>query len=142
MEHDHRLLDGSDPLDQDPVVEIGTRQLDDVDAEFVAQRDRFFVERRRHRNAAGLAYGAHQAGVVCFFEAGIERLLDVADIVTLAEILVNEGIHIAQLDLDGGTHVVEADDAREVGDDAQAALEPPPMVIGKFENEEVFKYLI
>ena len=64
---DDRFLGGGDLLDQDPVVEIGTCQLEDVDAEFDAQ------------------------------------------------------IH------------------RRLGNDSQPALKPPAVIIGEFENEQIFK---
>jgi hypothetical protein len=48
------------------------------------------------------------------------------------KVLVDEGVGIAELQLDRGAHVVEAHDAGKVGDDAQPALDPPPVVVGEF----------
>ena len=55
-----------------------------------------------------------------------QGLLDVADVVAVAEILVDEVLHVAQLQLDRGADVVEAHDARVGRDDVEAALARRP----------------
>ena len=76
-----------------------------------------------------------QSGEVVRLEASVERFLDVADIVTVAKIPVDEAVNIAQLQFDGSAHVVEANHLRIVADDLQTALNVAQVVIGHFENE-------
>jgi hypothetical protein len=130
--HDDRLARGGDLFDQDPVVEVGTGELDDLDAEVVAQVDRRFVKGRGHRDAAALADRCHQNGIFVPCQAGVEGFLDIADVIAFAKVLVDKGVGIAELQLDRGAHVVETHDAGKVGDDSQAALDPPPVVVGEF----------
>ena len=68
-------------------------------------------------------------------QARVDGLLDIADIVALAKVLVNECVHITQLQLDGGAHVVEAHDLSIVADDLQAALHVAQVVIGQLQYE-------
>ena len=68
-------------------------------------------------------------------QARVERLLDVADVVALAEVLVDEAVDVAQLQFDGGTHVVEAHNLSVVTDDLQAALEIAQVIIRHFQYE-------
>ena len=77
----------------------------------------------------------YQRGEVIRLEARIERFLDVADIVAVAKIPVDEAVNVAQLQFDGGAHIVEAHNLRIVTDDLQAALKVSQVVIGHFEDE-------
>jgi hypothetical protein len=54
---------------------------------------------------------------------------------------VDEGIDVAKLQLDRRLDVVEADDPRKVGDDPQSAFKAALVVVGQFEDEQVFKDL-
>ena len=57
----------------------------------------------------------------------------------MAEIPVNERIDVAELQLDGGPDVVEADHLGERRNDSQAALHTAPMVVGHLQYEKVFE---
>ena len=52
---------------------------------------------------------------------------------------MNKRVDVAELELDGGPHVVETHDLREGADNLQRPLETPPMVVGHFQNEELFE---
>ena len=54
----------------------------------------------------------HQGGEVVVGHPRVERLLDVADVGAVQKILVDEVLDVAELQLDGGPHVVEAHDLR------------------------------
>ena len=82
-----------------------------------------------------MADGLHQFGVILRLEARVKRFLDVADVVPVAEILVDETVDIAQLQLDGGAHVVEAHDLGIIADNLQAPLQVAQVVISHFEYE-------
>ena len=69
----------------------------------------------------------------------VERLLDVADVGSVAEVAMDEPVHVAELQLDRSAHVVEPNDLRVGGDDLQAALDAAPMVVGDLEHEQVFE---
>jgi hypothetical protein len=85
--------------------------------------------------------GGCKRRVLALGKAGVERPLDVADVAALAEILVDEGVDVAKLQLDRRLDVVEADDPRKVGDDAQPAFKSALVVVCQFEDEQVFKDL-
>ena len=73
------------------------------------------VERGRHGDATGFADGLHHSLAIIRMHGGACRgFLDVADVVAVAEVLVDEAVHIAQLQLDGGADVVEAHHLRVV----------------------------
>ncbi len=69
----------------------------------------------------------------------VECLLDVADVGAVAVRRVDEGVDVAELQLDGGAHVVVAHDLREVGHDPTTAVDAPQVVVGQLENEEVLE---
>ena len=52
---------------------------------------------------------------------------------------MDEVIDVAELQLHGGTDVVEADHLRVGGDDLQTALDASPVVVRDLEDEQVFK---
>ena len=128
-----------DLLDQHPVVDVRAGELEDLDTKFAAEVDGGLVERRRHGDAAGLADGVDQRRVVLVGQPGVERLLDVADVVAVAEVLVDEVVHVTELQLDGGAHVVEAHDPRVVRDDLEAALDAAPVVVRQLQDEQIFE---
>src|ERR1019366_6775673 len=107
----------------------------DGDAELAAEVHGTLVERSCHRDATGFADGLDECGKILWLEARVERFLDVADIVAAAKVLVDKAVNIAQLQLDGGAHIVEAHDLRIVADDLQAPLKVAQVVIGHFEYE-------
>ena len=72
---------------------------------------------------------------------GVHRLLDVANVRPRAEILVDERLHVPELELDRRAHVVEADDAGVGVDDLQAALDAPEVVVGHLEDEQIFEHI-
>jgi hypothetical protein len=140
--HDDRLARLGDALDEEPVVDVGAGDLDDRQVELFAQIHRGFVEGGGHRNAVALLDGLYQCPVFGLAEPGGLGLLDVADVFATAEILVDEVVGLAELQLDGGPHIVEADYLGEVIDDAQAPVHAAPVVVGQFENEQVFKDVV
>lgn len=60
---DDRLFGGRNLLDQDPVVDVRTGDLDELDAKLDAKLHRDFIERRRHGDAACLSDGVDQRRV-------------------------------------------------------------------------------
>ena len=67
---DDRLFGLGDFLDQDPVIAVGAGDFEDLNAEFAAEVHGGFVEGRGHADAAGLADGLDQGGVVIRLRAG------------------------------------------------------------------------
>jgi hypothetical protein len=53
----------------------------------------------------------------------------------MSKVLVNEGVNIAELQFDGGAHVVKAHNLREVIDDLQAPLQVAQVVVGQLQHE-------
>ena len=106
-----------------------------IEVEILAEVDGFLIEGRRHRDAALVANGFDQQPILVPLENGLLGLLDIANIVALAEVLVNEIVDIAQLQLDGGAHVIEAHNLRVVADDLEASLQIAKVVIGYLKNE-------
>ena len=136
---DAGLAGSRDALEQQPVVGIGTGDLDDRHVEIDAPIDGFFVERGCHGNAAALFDGLDHDGVVFLGHLGVHHALDVADIGAITKILVHKAVHVSELELDGGAHVVEADHAAVLMHNIQGALEAALVIIGHFKNEQVFK---
>ena len=68
-------------------------------------------------------------------QARVEGLFDVTDVVALSKVLVNEGVHIAQLQFDRGAHVIETHHLRIVADDLEATLQVAQVVISHLEHE-------
>src|SRR6266849_6577942 len=95
VEFDVAILGG---IKRDAVVD-GQRDMTVTEkrAQFAAEVDGTLVERSCHRNAAGFADGLYQFGEVLGLEARVERFLDVADIVAVAKVLVDEAVNIAHL---------------------------------------------
>ena len=52
---------------------------------------------------------------------------------------MDEGIHIAELELDRRPYVVEAHDGGVVADDFEPAVKPAPVVVRHLEDEQVFE---
>src|ERR1700674_4896646 len=122
-------------LDQDPVVTVRTGNFKDGDAELAAEVHRTLIEWSCHGDATGFADGLHQRSEVFRLEARVERFLDVANIVAVAKVPVDEAVNVAQLQLDSGAHIIKAHDLCIVADDLQAALQVAKVVIGHLENE-------
>jgi hypothetical protein len=72
-------------------------------------------------------------------EARVHGLLDVADIVAVAEVLVDEAVDVAQLQLDGGADVIEAHHLRVGSDDFQPALYVSEMVVGQLQDKQLIE---
>jgi hypothetical protein len=53
----------------------------------------------------------------------------------MPEVLMDEGVDIAELQFDGGAYVIEAHNLREVIDDLQAPLQVAQVVIGQLQHE-------
>ncbi len=132
---DDRLFRLCHLFDQNPVGTVRTGKFEDGDSELAAEVNRILIEWSCHRDATGFADGLYQSGEVLRLEARVERFLDVADIVAVTKIPVDEAVNVAQLQFDGGAHIVEAYDLRIVADDLQAALKVSQVVVGHFENE-------
>ena len=69
----------------------------------------------------------------------LQDALDVADVVAVAKVLVDEAVEIAELQLDGGAHVVEPRDPAVLADDLQTALEAALVVAGNLQHEEILE---
>src|SRR4029077_8779114 len=82
-------------LDQNPVVAVGTCDFENGDTEFAANVDGRLVKRSCHRDTASFADSLYQSSEVLSSEARVERFLDVADIIALAEIPMDEAVDIA-----------------------------------------------
>ncbi|MNG21237.1 hypothetical protein D3C84_1055780 [compost metagenome] len=52
---------------------------------------------------------------------------------------MNEFIHITKLQLDGRLDVIEARNRTVITDDFQPAFQPAPVIVGKFQDEQVLK---
>jgi hypothetical protein len=72
-------------------------------------------------------------------EARVEGFLDVADIVAVTEVLMDEAVDVAQLQLDGGADVIEAHHLRAGSDDFQAALYVSQMVVGQLQDKQLIE---
>ena len=72
----------------------------------------------------------------------VQRLLDVADVRTIAVVLVDEAVNVAELHLHRRLHVVEADDLAEVLNDLQTAFDLAPVVVGQFQDEKIFEKMV
>src|SRR6266511_108917 len=136
---DHRLLRRGDLFDQHPVVQVRAGDLEDLDAELAAQIHGVLIERRGHADAVGLPDRLHQADVIFRRELRVQRFLDVADVVTAAEIAMDEVLNVAQLDLDGGAHVVKAHHLAVGGDDLQPALDTSQMVVRHLQYKQLIE---
>ena len=105
------------------------------------------TQRSTERSSKGVAVGMQPALRMALTrvayslvgEAGVEGLFDVADVGAVDEILVDEVLDVAELELDAGADVVEADDLRELLDDLEAALEAAEVVVRHLQHEQVFK---
>src|SRR5213076_725839 len=98
--------------------------------QLAAEVDRALVERRGHGDASELANALHQRGEIVIGQARVDGLLDVADIGAIAKIFVDEGVHVAELKLQGGSHVVESHHLRERVDDFEPAFGAAPVIVG------------
>src|ERR1019366_3343344 len=123
-------------------VQIRAGQLDDVDVQGLAEVDGGLIEGRRHTQAIVLPDRLDEDRVPFRRQARVHRLLDVPDIRTILEILVNEVGDVPELELDGGLHAVVSRDLREVLDDLETALEFPEVVVGELENEELVENVV
>jgi hypothetical protein len=72
-------------------------------------------------------------------EARVEGFLDVTDIVAVAEVLMDEAVDVAQLQLDGSADVIEAHHLRAGSDDFQAALYVSQMVVGQLQDKQLIE---
>ena len=129
-------------LDQCPVVHVRAGQLDDGHVEFHTQIHRGLIERRCHRNAAEVSDFFDHAREVGLAQFGVFGLLDVAQLGIALEVRMDEFIHVTKLQLDCGLDVVVTHDRGVIADDLQAAIELAPMVVGKLEDEQIFKQLV
>jgi hypothetical protein len=55
---------------------------------------------------------------------------------------VDERIHVSELQLDGRANIIEADDLRELRDNAQSPIDVAPVVIGHFKDEQLVEYFL
>lgn len=135
----HRLFGLGDPLDQEPVVQIRAGDFDNRNAKFAAEVYGFLVEGRRHWNAGSLPDSFDQDREFLFGKMRVARLLDIADVGAVGEVFVDEAVHIAELQLDCGAHVVEADYLGKHTYNLQAPLNTSEMVISHLKHKEVFE---
>lgn len=132
---DDRFASLGDLLDQEPIVQVGTGQLDDLHAQRHAQIHGTFIERSGAGQHARFANGRNQSGVIVRGQRGLQGLFDVTDVRTLAIIRMDQCVHIAQLDFDGGADVVEPDDLAELVHNRQTSLQLAQMVVGHLQHK-------
>src|SRR5215471_7645940 len=138
---DDRFLGLGNLFEQDPIVTIGTRNLQNGDSQVATHIDGALIEGRGHRNTTGGADGFHQLGKILGSKPRIHCLLDVANVVPMAKIAVNKIVDVANLQLNRRPYVVETDNLSVRADDLQASLDVSQMVVGQLEHEYLFKNL-
>jgi hypothetical protein len=136
---DYRRLGLCYLLYQHPVVDIGTRQFYYRHVQFDTEIDRFFVERRRHGNAARGTDVFGECGKIFSRHLCIERLLDVSKVRPIPRARVNEVVNVAELKLYCGANIVVTHDSRKIGNDPPPSLQPAPMIVSEFEDEELLE---
>ena len=114
---DDGLAGPGDLLDEYPVVHVRAGQLDDLHAQLLAEVHAGLVERGGHADAPVEPDLLGQLGEVLEAHLSVQGLLDVADVLAPPEILVDEVVHVAELQLDGGPDVVVAHHPAELVDD-------------------------
>ena len=108
-------------------------------AEVGAKIDGSLVEGCGRGEKPGLADRFHEGCIVVVGQPGVERLLDVAKILAINEVFMDESVHVAELQLDGRPDVIESNHLGERIDDLKAAFEAAEMVIGHFQHKQVFE---
>ena len=112
---DDRLPGLGDLLDEHPVVDVGAGELDDLACR---ARRRGRPTPRRTASPSGCSRCLpdrldQRRRSRRLRHLRVERLLDVADVGAVPEVLVDEAVDVAELQLDRRAHVVEANDACE-----------------------------
>lgn len=130
---------GGNALDEHPVVTVSAGDLDDREVEFHAPIDGLFVERGGHRDAATLTDGLDEGGVVGLGHPGVKNALDVADVGAFPEVLVDESVHVAELEFDSGADVIEAHYSTMFMHNLKSPIEATLVVVRHFQDEEVFE---
>jgi hypothetical protein len=131
-----------DFLNEKPVIDVGTRKLDQVKVEFLAEVYGGLIEGGRGGEQTAIADGGDQGRILAVIQTGVQGLLDVADVGTLAVVSMDKRIHVSELQLDGRANIIEADDLRELRDNAQAPVDVAPVVIGHFKDEQLVEYFV
>ncbi|MNJ32546.1 hypothetical protein D3C77_272130 [compost metagenome] len=126
-------------LDQRPVVHVGTGDLEDGHVEFDTQINRCLVERRGHGNATQIPDFLDHSRKFSLAELGVFGFLDVAQLRIAFEVRMNKLIDITKLQLDGRLDVIETRNCTVITDDFQPAFQPAPVIVGKFQDEQVLK---
>ena len=133
---DHRQRAGDRLLQQWPVGERTTRDLEDVEAILNDAVDRFLVEGCANRDEAVGPDGGDQFAGVLPGEAGLLEALDVLDVLAALVIRVDEGIQCAVLHLEREGEVEIARNRREFLDQLDAVFSVAHVVVGHFKDKK------
>src|SRR5437867_1642754 len=96
-------------FNENPVIHIRTRNLDNGDYQFDTHVDGRLVKRRGHWNARGLLDRLHEQRVVVLRHSGIDCLLDISKVGPLPEILVDKVLNVSKLKFDCRADIVKTD---------------------------------
>src|SRR6185437_10419733 len=107
-----------------------------------AKIDGALVEGRRRGYASCLTNGLDQRCVLFIGKSRIERLLDVPEIGTVDEIFMNESLDIAELELDGSAHIIEAHHLGKLLNDLQSPFHTSEMVVSHLQNKEILENIL
>ena len=136
---DHGFFSFCDFFDEDPVVHVGAGDFDDGNAEVGAKIDGSLVEGCGGGEEAGLADRLYEGCIVVVAQPGVECLFDVAKILAINEVFMDEGVHVAELQLDGRPDIIKSNHLGERIDDFEAAFEAAEVIIGHFQHKQVFE---
>ena len=128
-----------DRLDQRPVGERAARDLQDVEAVRDDAIDGGLVEGRAHGVQPVLLDPRDQAARLRAVQAGFGEPLDVLDVGPALEIRVDEGVELAELELDREGEIVAAGQGCEFVDDAEPMLDVAHVVVGELEDEQALR---
>ena len=137
--YDDRSFGEGNPLDQEPIVQIGTGDLDDGQVQFLAEIHRRFIEWRRHGHATLLLDSGGQRAQFRLGQPCALGLRNITYVLAAFEALMDKTVHIAKLEFDRCPDIIESHHLGIIINDLQPAFQPPPMVIGQFQHEQIFE---
>ena len=65
--------------------------------------------------------------------------LDITNIATILEILMDEFVQVPKLEFDGRPNIIESHDARMLADNLKTPLQITEVIIGHLQDKEIFK---
>ena len=124
-------------LDQRPVGRRAAPDLHHLDAEVDDHVHRRLVEGRADRDEAVLPRLLDQAAELVLRQP---RRLEAPDVLVAAGLAVggmNHGLELPELEFDGGPDALGLCNPCQLLDDSPAVLDPPLMIVGHLEDEEI-----